>query len=49
MLIDDVLTTGATIREAARLLRSLGAERVGVAIVAVTPTPGREGRDKMSD
>ena len=46
VLIDDVLTTGATIREAARLLRSLGAERVGVAIVAVTPTPGRGAATK---
>lgn len=48
ILVDDVLTTGATIREAARLVRRLGANEVEVGVVAVTPTPGREGCHKMS-
>jgi ComF family protein len=37
LLIDDVVTTGATLREAARVLREAGAEVVGAAVVASTP------------
>jgi len=37
LLIDDVVTTGATLREAARELREAGAEVVGAAVVASTP------------
>jgi ComF family protein len=36
LLIDDVVTTGATLREAARVLREAGAEVVGAAVVAST-------------
>ncbi len=36
LLIDDVVTTGATLREAARVLRGGGAEVVGAAVVAST-------------
>jgi predicted amidophosphoribosyltransferase len=34
VLVDDVLTTGATVGECARTLRRAGARRVGVVTVA---------------
>jgi ComF family protein len=37
LLIDDVLTTGATANEAARVLKRHGAASVGIAVVARTP------------
>ena len=46
VLVDDVLTTGATIHEATTLLRTLGVEEVEAAVVAVTPTPGRATRQQ---
>jgi ComF family protein len=36
LLIDDVVTSGATLREAARVLRESGAEVIGAAVVAST-------------
>ena len=48
LLVDDVLTTGTTIREASRLLRSLGADAIEAAVVAVTPVAGRNADRKMS-
>jgi ComF family protein len=37
LLVDDVVTSGATLREAARVLREAGADVVGAAVVASTP------------
>jgi ComF family protein len=40
LLVDDVLTTGATAEACARALKSAGASRVFVVAVARTPLPG---------
>jgi ComF family protein len=37
LLVDDILTTGATAHEAARVLKQAGAKRVIVAVIAVSP------------
>jgi ComF family protein len=39
-LVDDVMTTGATVSEAARVLRDAGAAEVHVLVLARTPSPG---------
>ena len=43
MLIDDVLTTGATVNECARMLKKAGAKRVTVLTVARVDFPASEG------
>jgi len=40
VLVDDVMTTGATLREAAHTLRQAGAAHVAALVFARTPVPG---------
>jgi ComF family protein len=48
LLIDDVVTTGATLREAARVLRDAGADVVGAVVVASTPRRSAVADDALS-
>jgi predicted amidophosphoribosyltransferase len=43
LLVDDVLTTGATLAACRSALEAVGARPVGAVVLAVTPPPGAPG------
>ncbi|MCF4120163.1 ComF family protein [Antribacter sp. KLBMP9083] len=45
LLVDDVLTTGATLAAAERVLEQAGAAVLGAIVLAATPPPGRASRE----
>jgi predicted amidophosphoribosyltransferase len=47
VLVDDLVTTGSTLAEAARALRSAGCDPLGAAVVAATPTRPRAGSPRV--
>ena len=46
LLIDDILTTGATLSECSRVLLTAGASSVVCAALAATPEPGQKPADR---
>lgn len=48
LVVDDVLTTGATIAETTRVLRGRDALVAGAVVIAATSAPRREGGDEVA-
>ncbi|KAA9152290.1 ComF family protein [Microbacterium lushaniae] len=46
LIVDDVVTTGATLRETARAVRAAGGEVIGAVTVAATPRRISRGRER---
>jgi predicted amidophosphoribosyltransferase len=44
VVVDDILTTGATVTEAVRVLDGAGHRPIGIAVVAATPRRGKDSR-----
>lgn len=49
LLVDDVLTTGSTVREAGKVLRTMGAVGVIAGVCAVADPPERQARSRDVD
>lgn len=49
LIVDDVLTTGATIAETARVLRAAGVQVAGAVVIAATPGPRGKGQGADDD
>jgi predicted amidophosphoribosyltransferase len=47
VLVDDVLTTGSTLREAARALEEVGAVVLGAAVIAAVQAPSAEHAEEQ--
>jgi adenine/guanine phosphoribosyltransferase-like PRPP-binding protein len=48
ILVDDVLTTGATLAAVERALERRGHDVLGATVLAATPAPGTRGADRSA-
>lgn len=49
VVVDDIVTTGATVTEAVRVLTGAGAQVIGVAAICATPLRGRLSGERLLD